>query len=86
VCLRIDDGLIGDRAIINSVGVQRRLPRQGPDARPERDWKPGMPGMVSIVGRNVVERERETVELELVLAPAIDRIVRMEPVGDCASD
>ena len=53
---------------------------------PKRDWKPEMPGMVSIVGRNVVERERETAELELVLALAIDRIVRMEPVGDCVSD
>ena len=45
-----------------------------------------MPGMVSIGGRNVVERERETAELELVLALTIDRIVRMEPVGDCVSD
>ena len=53
---------------------------------PKRDWKPEMPGMVSIVGRNVVERERETAELELVLALTIDRIVRMEPVGDCVSD
>ena len=45
-----------------------------------------MSGMVSIGGRNVVEREPEAAELELVLALAIDRIVRIEPVGDCASD
>jgi hypothetical protein len=53
---------------------------------PERDWKSDISGMVSIGGRNVVEREPETAELELVLALAIDRIVRIEPVGDCVSD
>ena len=42
--------------------------------------------MLSIGGRNVVEREPEALELEWVLALAIDRIVRMEPVGDCVSD
>ena len=45
--------------------------------------------MVSIGGRNVVKREPERAELELVLALAIDRIdriVRIEPVGDCAPD
>ena len=40
--------------------------------------------MVSTGGRSVVEREPGTAELELVLAPAIDRIVRMEPSGDRA--
>ena len=54
--------------------------------------------MVSIGGRKVIEREPETAELELVerkpetaelelvLALAIDRIVRMDPVGDCVSE
>ena len=53
---------------------------------PERDWKSDKSGMVSIGGRNVVDREPGTAELELVLALAIDRIVRMDLVGDCVSD
>jgi hypothetical protein len=43
-------------------------------------------GMVSTGGRNVVEREPETAELELLLVLAIDWIVHMDPVGDCVSD
>jgi hypothetical protein len=43
-------------------------------------------GMVSIGGRKVVGREPETAELELVHTLAIDRIVRMDPVGDCVSE
>ena len=46
---------------------------------PERDWKLDMLGMMAIGGRNVVECEPGTAELELVLAPAIDWIVRTEP-------
>ena len=42
--------------------------------------------MVSFGGRNVVEREPEKAELELVLALTIDRIVRTEPMDDCISD
>ncbi len=38
--------------------------------------------MLSIGGRNVVEREPDTAEPEFVLALAIDCIVRIEPVGD----
>ncbi len=33
-------------------------------------------------GRNVVERDPDTAELVCVLVLAIDRIVRIEPVGD----
>ena len=42
--------------------------------------------MLSTGGRNVVEREPETAEPECVLVLVIDRIVRIEPVGDCVSD
>ena len=42
--------------------------------------------MVSFGGRNVVEREPEKAELELMLALTIDRIVRTEPMDDCVSD
>jgi hypothetical protein len=42
--------------------------------------------MLSIGGRKVVEREPDTAEPEWVLALAIERIVRIEPVGDCVSD
>ena len=37
-------------------------------------------------GRNVVEREPDMAEPECVLVLVIDRIVRIEPVGDCVSD
>lgn len=57
-----------------------------PELDPESDWKSERSGMLSIGGRKVVEREPETLELEWVLALAIDRIVRIEPVGDCVSD
>ncbi len=53
---------------------------------PERDWKSDRSGMLSMGGRNVVEREPDTAEPECVLALAVDRIVRIEPVGDCVSD
>jgi hypothetical protein len=42
--------------------------------------------MLSIGGRKVVEREPDTAEPEWVLALAIERIVRIEPVGDCVSE
>ena len=42
--------------------------------------------MVSIGGRNLVEREPETAELELVLGLVINGIVNIEPVGDCILD
>jgi len=42
-------------------------------------------GMLSMGGKNVVKREPNIAEPECVLVFAIDRIVRMEPVGDCAS-
>ena len=42
--------------------------------------------MVSIGGRNAVEREPEMAEPELVFAIAIDRIVHTEPEGDSVSD
>jgi hypothetical protein len=42
--------------------------------------------MLFIGGRNVVERDPDTAELVCVLVLAIDRIVRIEPVGDCVSE
>jgi hypothetical protein len=66
------------RACERSDGWRDKDPALDPDS----DWKSDISGMVSIGGRNVVEREPETAELELVLALAIDRIVRIEPVGD----
>ena len=42
--------------------------------------------MLSMGGRNVVERDPDTAELVCVLVLAIDRIVRIEPVGDCVSE
>ena len=53
------------------------------DVRPRKRLKSDISGMVSIDGKNVVEREPRW---ELVLALAIDRIVRTEPIGDCVSD
>ena len=42
--------------------------------------------MLSTGGRNVVERDPDTADPERVLVLAIERIVRIEPVGDCVSD
>ena len=42
--------------------------------------------MLSTGRKNVVKREPGIAEPECVLVFAIDRIVRMEPVGDCVSD
>jgi hypothetical protein len=52
----------------------------------EKDRKSDRSGMLSMGGRNVVEREPDMAEPECVLVLAIDRIVRIEPVGDCVSD
>ena len=45
-----------------------------------------MSGIDSIGGRKVVDRDPEATEPERVLVLAIDRMVRIEPVGDWVSD
>jgi len=57
-----------------------------PALDPERDWKSDRSGRLSMGGRNVVERDPDTAELVCVLVLTIDRIVRIEPVGDCVSE
>ena len=57
-----------------------------PALDPERDWKSNGSGMLSIGGRDVVEHEPDMADPKCVLVLAIDRIVRIEPVGDCVSD
>jgi|SRR5580698_7141943 len=59
---------------------------EDPALDPERGWKSDRSGMLSTGGRNVVEHEPDTAELERVLVLAIDHIVRIEPVGDCVPD
>lgn len=57
-----------------------------PALDPESDRKSDRSGMLSTGGRNVMEREPDTAEPECVLVLVIDRMVRIEPVGDCVSD
>jgi hypothetical protein len=57
-----------------------------PALDPKRDWRSDRSGMLSMGGRNVVEREPDMAEPECVLVLAINHIVRIEPVGDCVSD
>jgi hypothetical protein len=54
-----------------------------PALDPERDWKSDRSGMLSMGGRYVVECRPDMAEPECVLVLAIDRIVHIEPVGDC---
>ena len=49
---------------------------------PKSNWKSKISGIDSIGGRKMVDRDPEATEPERVLVPAIDRIVRIEPVGD----
>lgn len=57
-----------------------------PALDPESDWKSDRSGMLSTGGRDVVGREPDMAELECVLVLAIDRIIHIDPVGDCVSD
>ena len=57
-----------------------------PALDPESDWKSERSGIDSMGGWKVVERDPEATEPERVLVLAIDRIVRIEPVGDWVSE
>ena len=53
---------------------------------PESDWKSERSGIDSMGGWKVVDRDPDATEPERVLVLAIDRIVRIEPVGDWVSE
>ena len=59
---------------------------KNPTLDPNSDRKSDRLGMLSTGGRNVVERQPDTAELEYAVVPVIDRIVRTEPVGKRVSD